>query len=66
MLDNIDAGTMLDSAMGQPDPLMDMMTKMLTEFQQSKAAAEEHHMEVEADADEHLLKAEDASWGENL
>jgi hypothetical protein len=40
---------------------MDMMAKVLVDFQRSEAAAEEHHIKKGADAEEHHLKAEECA-----
>jgi hypothetical protein len=50
---------MLFSAMCQPDPSVDMMAKMMVEFQKSDAAAKEHRVKVEAAAEDRHLKVEE-------
>ncbi len=59
VLAGVDAGMMLYSAMAQPDPSVDMMVKLMAEFQKSYAAAEERCMQKEAVAEENHLKADE-------
>jgi hypothetical protein len=64
VLAGVDAGTLLYSAMGQLDPAVDMMVKLMAEFRKSDAAAEEHHLQKEAEVEEHRLKAE--KWSQHM
>jgi hypothetical protein len=60
VLAGVDAGMLLYSAMGQKDPTVDMFSSLLSEFQRSEAAAEEHREKNEAAAELHRWKAEAA------
>ena len=52
-------GTLFYAAMAKPDPSMDLIAKIFSDYQRSEAATEERRMQKEAEAEEHRLKAEE-------